>query len=806
MTMDLFFPTSQSVLRLYKKKPNQLVDYFLNYKGSGSLLMDLKNLGYATSLESSLLESDFDFSIVWVRIILTEQGIFNYKQVLAIFFEFLNSFGTQLQNSQSGLFSQAKEIANLKFLWKEKENPFDFVEQLSVNLQEYPPEHILVGPYLFLEDHFTIYEPKEFVDVNLNIRNVRVHISTKLRDNTTDLKCCSNFEKWYNSSYSEFQFPQLQPAQKQWPSNTIWNRNEFIPTNFSLLLPNLTEQQKEATKPKLVMSWQEGNSIQLWHLANHWDRAFVQWRFVIRSMRFQQSAGSAALTYVWIFVLNDLMQELLAKSIESGYEISSFLNNEGLLEIRLNGFSDKIDLVIKEICKTLFAESISMEEGRLEIILEQVKRDLGNLNFRAPYLQANANLRLLTNKSQWNHTEILNSMPTSLPELMFKFESFRASVLTESHFEVFVGGNIPHDFAISTHKHIQQQMIDSFLYATTNSTGELGKTPYIPSRITKLPRGSDIYIRRASSNPRELNNGVVNYYQLSSTNETVAIAFELFWYMSKQPFFDDLRTKQQLGYIVGSRIDLERTSKSISFIVQSSVQTPLHIDKSIENFIDSFCDQIADAQDSFVDEYVKSLISLKLEKPKTLTEQMDLFWSEITTMTYDFERLGREVNILKQLSKMELIDVCSSFLLPTIDNTNQRRKVSSLVYAQAEEIKQESIVLKSNNGHLIREINEQTTTIQSVKSGLELSPLTRNEFSVDEDKWTKNLFYSMNYHGTDQKPLQSWYPVIFFVQTVLIAVCGAFALYVYFRNFRFSKRSKQEEKYIQLEMQMKRKD
>ena len=61
-------------------------------------------------------------------------------------------------------------------------------------------------------------------------------------------------------------------------------------------------------------------------------------------------------------------------------------------------------------------------------------------------------------------------------------------------------------------------------------------------------------------------------------------------HLAKEPCFDDLRTKQQLGYLVFSGVLLsgDESVHSLRFIVQSEVQDPVYLDGRVEAFLKGF--------------------------------------------------------------------------------------------------------------------------------------------------------------------------------------------------------------------------
>jgi insulysin len=72
-------------------------------------------------------------------------------------------------------------------------------------------------------------------------------------------------------------------------------------------------------------------------------------------------------------------------------------------------------------------------------------------------------------------------------------------------------------------------------------------------------------------------------FQQSLENEAL---LELFCHLVKEPCFDQLRTKEQLGYVVDSGVRCIRDVQGFRVIVQSSHELE-SVDQRIELFIDS---------------------------------------------------------------------------------------------------------------------------------------------------------------------------------------------------------------------------
>jgi len=124
-----------------------------------------------------------------------------------------------------------------------------------------------------------------------------------------------------------------------------------------------------------------------------------------------------------------------------------------------------------------------------------------------------------------------------------------------------------------------------------------------------------------------------------------------------EPFFNDLRTQQQLGYIVFSRPDYTRNIIGNQFIVQSPKRSCEYLIHKINDFlidIKKIIDTDKFTDEDFITQRNSVLTNLK-EKDITLQREKDRFWRELTNHEYNFERQQQEIDMLQTITKEEFI-------------------------------------------------------------------------------------------------------------------------------------------------------
>ena len=138
-------------------------------------------------------------------------------------------------------------------------------------------------------------------------------------------------------------------------------------------------------------------------------------------------------------------------------------------------------------------------------------------------------------------------------------------------------------------------LVDQILYSSSTDTpsSECSPSPLnfaplsSPLQITKLTEKSYLYSAKCF-NEKEKNFCASVYLQIGDflSDHKFCANLMLFEQIVKSDFFAQIRTKQQLGYIVFSRMQVNSSVLGFRFIVQSSVATPDYLDQQIEKWIE----------------------------------------------------------------------------------------------------------------------------------------------------------------------------------------------------------------------------
>jgi insulysin len=184
-----------------------------------------------------------------------------------------------------------------------------------------------------------------------------------------------------------------------------------------------------------------------------------------------------------------------------------------------------------------------------------------------------------------------------------------------------------------------------------------------PARLKALPlpvtSPNDTPIRLSISEPNGSNNNAASHITLQSlyTSEKDHVLIEIMSAIIDEPFFNELRTNQQLGYIVSSGVKAIDQARTLSVIVQSNVAPAEKLTSSILAFLDTVGDKlVAPLTTLQIELYVKGLVDSRLEPDKRLAVEVTRNWGEIASGRFQYDRLQAEVGALLSIKKDDIVE------------------------------------------------------------------------------------------------------------------------------------------------------
>ena len=182
---------------------------------------------------------------------------------------------------------------------------------------------------------------------------------------------------------------------------------------------------------------------------------------------------------------------------------------------------------------------------------------------------------------------------------------------------------------------------------------------------------------QAALERRRVNSAVEVYLQVGIDERPRTMVLELVAQALTKPAYHQLRTVEQLGYIVFSGVRHDLGVVGFRVLVQSSEKDAAELDARIECFLGTVGALLDAMGDDEFGNHKKALIDLKLEKDKKLRQESGRYWSEIPLGTYDFERSELDAEALKAITKADV----RAFWDEHLAGAPRRRRLSSQVFA-----------------------------------------------------------------------------------------------------------------------------
>jgi insulysin len=332
------------------------------------------------------------------------------------------------------------------------------------------------------------------------------------------------------------------------------------------------------------------------------------------------------------------------------------------VRLTFGGFNDKLQkfaaYVAEKISKNV-KDIIPRNDDEFERYKDQVLRALSAFDVKQPYAHASyyANLNLQPPRFQYTNAQLREeTSKAGLSDL----KSYATTVWSSGKGQALVQGNVD-----EKETNLLVNTIDKTLGFKPIPDDQVPDqlTPLCLPLATNVPKdaGMPSLLRRTRlvvAEPNPVNGNAASFVLIQSLGEDAKdhVMIELLSSIVEQPFYDDLRTRQQLGYIVSNGVKAVGKTRTIAFIVQSSVAPVEKLTTETLKFLDGIQDRLNKLPSVDFGTYVKGLIDRKTEPDKQLATEVMRNWAEISSGRLEFDRIQKETLALLELEKSDLID------------------------------------------------------------------------------------------------------------------------------------------------------
>ena len=658
-TLDIYFPY-QDEEDMYETQPNRYISHLIGHEGPGSILAYIKAKGWANGLSAGSMPICPGSAFFTVSIKLTEEGLRVYEEVVKAVFQYISLI--REAPPQKWIVDEVKGMAEVDFKFQEKTSASDFARSMCSTMQKPLPREWLISATDLIRkfDSEAITAALDF----LRPDNYRLTIISQTFPGGWD-----QTEKWYGTEYKVEPIPAdfvnaVKEAAESKEGNRIAelhlpHRNEFVPSKLTVEKKEVEDPMKS---PKLIRNEE---SVRTWWKKD--DRFWVPRANVFVTLRNPLASATPAnsvRTRLFCTLVKDALVEYSYDAEIAGleYELGDYYIGMG---IDISGYSEKISVLLEKVLITM--RDLEVKAERFKIVKERLVRGYRNWDFQQPYHQVGEYTNWLGSDKGWINEQYLNEVASITPE---DISAFHPQLLRQLHLEILCHGNMYKEEAL--------RLTD--LVQSTLKPRPLPQTQWNVARSLVLAPGSDYTYKRSLGDPANVNHCIEYYvYCGSRVDRELRAKILLLGQMTDEAGFDQLRTKEQLGYIVFTGAKTAATTMGYRVIIQSERPTE-YLEERINAFLAMFSKLLDKMPQEEFESHKKSLINKRIEKIKNLDQESARFWSHISDEYLDFLQRDRDVEYIKSLTKEKMIEFYNHYIHPT---SPTRAKLSVHMIAQS---------------------------------------------------------------------------------------------------------------------------
>ncbi|KAG0267649.1 Insulinase (Peptidase M16) [Actinomortierella ambigua] len=682
----------------YKVHPARYLTHTIGHESEGSILSLLKKKGWANALSAGTLQGGIGFEFFKISVDLTQEGLAHHEDVTCTIFQYIDML--RQEGVRPYIWDELAQLAEISFKFKEKSQAAGYVSRLAGVMQRgYAPEWVLSGSYLIRES-----DPKLVMDCLDCLRKDNWRATIVAQDSS--VVPGGQFTEREHYYGTEYRVEPVKESLKQRLASLTLDRelhlpepNDFIPTDFEVGKVAIV---KPLTSPILI---KHSPLMRLWHKKD--DTFWVPKAtliFQLRTPLAYSSPRNNVKTHLYVDLLRDALSEYSYDAEMAGLAYNLETNVDGMV-LSIDGYNDKAHVLLSKVIEKM--KTLEIKPERFRLLREQLARTYRNFQLEAPYQHAMYYMSYLTQEKLWTHEEKL----AELQELDAQdIQSYFPELLSRLHIEALVHGNMLAADALKAASIVEEGL----------SPRALLPSQLVPLRAHLLPQHCNAVYSRTVADPNNLNSGIEYFVQTGdAADQKMRAKVQVLAQIVNEPCFNQLRTKEQLGYLVFSGVRRQSGAIGLRFILQSE-RDPVHLESRIDAFLQGRLKPFLEAMtDQEYHKQVASLIQKKMEKDKNLRVETHRYWSHITSGYFEFDEINADVAEMQKLTKADILEFALEAILPSGDKTRKlsvhllSQKVPPVVAKKEEE--DDSTAAESKDGKQQQEKEKEQELLQPAK-------------------------------------------------------------------------------------------
>lgn len=618
----------------YRYKIISFIAHLLGDESEHSLLAYLKSRELVNQLSAGGGIDGSNYKDFTIAFELTAAGRAHYRDVVAALFSNLRL----LRESAfpETLFAERQRLVSWSFEFYEPTTALQTAGDLSVNMQHYPVADILFGDYRMECPPDALYRDvlQYFCATNMRLMLIADDVPTQQE------------ARWYHTPYS------VEPLAATWLAQLNQQPKKAalrLPASNPYLQRTPMQLLPANDHMKVPESLYNTTGLTVWYKA---DTEFKTPKgHIFIQLTLPGSCGSIAqlaATRLWVELILDRFNQQLYAATTAGLNYYLHVHRQGV-SIQTSGLTANQLALLNDIL--LHIPDTRFSEQRFNELKQQLCRHWENSSKNKPVARLFSQLSALL---QPQNPE-LHQLKDTLSTLSFNdFNAFLGGLLAQQHMEAFLIGNWPRAAAM--------QLTDMLLswQQQRTSTGTALATPQ--HSIAGLgPRWLTLPAEAQSDH------ALVIYLAATAKTPTQMACFMLANHVMAPRYFHELRTEQQLGYLVGTGYVPINTLPGLAFYVQSPNFAAEQLYYATVQFFKAFLQHV---QQLPPDDFIvlkQGLLAQLAERDTSLSARAKRFWLALGQGDYTCGLTLEIQTALQELSQAAFVHFLETLLAADFD-------------------------------------------------------------------------------------------------------------------------------------------
>lgn len=614
---------------------DHLLSYVLGHEGADSLFSQLKTeqLGYKIECGTQKISQNQSYFVISIG--LTQKGVEQYESVISKVYEAIN--GLKNEGISKHVFDELKAMRTLAYEYQTRSDLFEFVftqaaQLIDEPLESYPRKTLIPSSF----------EPEamqELLSSLLPERGLYLLLADPLLTGIPPTK----EEKWLKVAYSDHEIKE--ELMLNWKNKKAIHvhpaPNPFIPIN-------LEKKQRESSNQlfSFEKEWQEPKG----HLYSVKDHTFltpeVFWKIHLKSPQVSlNSVKSLVLSELFTSACEELLNEKFYAAKLASLNFSLSPETDGF-SLEVSGFEEKASLLLEGLTEELLSFRFTKEVFALTRESLLTEYDL-KLSSAMDHAQEGVKEIIFE-----NHTTFAQKKE-ALQELSFEeANSFLGTLFQSTYLEATLFGNSSEDPEL-----LWKEIVNKFAHSP------FPKEEHLAKKTALFALKEPCSIEKISKHPA---GALILTLDFGAFDQKKRAAQQILSKAMQEPFFDELRTKQQTAYVVKSwDQEIEKHLYNF-FAILSSSHDPKDLLSRSECFLESFVQNLEEkhlTKERFED--IKDSSILRLKSPQLNFAQIGALVHELLFEYEDLDWLKKRENAFQELTYEECIQIAYQELART---------------------------------------------------------------------------------------------------------------------------------------------